>query len=154
MGRAVSMMKTADFNPHFFDWPSLTIYLHLAVSCATFLLGSMRGLWSNLDQIGAADMFLASRAVTAAFGTATVWLTYLVGRRWGTLEAVVAALVMAVIPNHVRESHYVLADVPTAFLTTLTFLLALRAQERSTLLALPGSGWRQGWPLPAGTTDR
>jgi hypothetical protein len=144
MGRAVSMMKTADFNPHFFDWPSLTIYLHLAVSCATFLLGSMRGLWTNLDQIGAADMFLASRAVTAAFGTATVWLTYLVGRRWGTLEAVLAALVMAVIPNHVRESHYVLADVPTAFLTTLTFLLALRAQERSTLLAFAWAGLAAG----------
>ena len=104
----------------------------------------MRGLWSNLDQIGAADMFLASRAVTAAFGTATVWLTYLAGRRWGTLEAVLAALVMAVIPNHVRESHYVLADVPTAFLTTLTFLLALRAQERSTLWAFVWAGLAAG----------
>ena len=51
---------------------------------------------------------------------------------------------MAVIPNHVRESHYVLADVPTAFLTTLTFLLALRAQERSTLWAFAWAGLAAG----------
>jgi hypothetical protein len=144
MERAVHMMKTGDFNPHFFDWPSLTIYVHLAVSCATFLVGSMRGMWSSLDQVGASDMFLASRAVTAAFGTATVWLTYLIGRRWGTVEAVVAALLLAVIPYHVRESHYVLADVPTAFLTTLTFLLALRANERSTLPAFAWAGLAAG----------
>ena len=144
MERAVRMMKTGDFNPHFFDWPSLTIYVHLAVSCATFLAGSTRGLWSSLDQVGASDMFLASRAVTAAFGTATVWLTYMVGRRWGSLEAVLAASMMAVIPYHVRESHYVLADVPTAFLTTLTFLLALRAHERSTRRAFAWAGLAAG----------
>ena len=43
MERAVRMMKTGDFNPHFFDWPSLAIYVHLVVACATFLIGSMRG---------------------------------------------------------------------------------------------------------------
>ena len=47
---------------------------------------------------------------------------------------------MAVMPAHVRESHYVLADVPTAFFTTLTFLLSLRAAERPTTGAFAWAG--------------
>ena len=144
MERVVRMMKTGDFNPHFFDWPSLTMYVHLVMACATFLAGAMRGYWSNLDQISAADLYLASRSVTALLGTATVALTYLAGRRWGTPHAVLAAALMAVIPNHVRQSHYVSTDVPTAFLTTLTFLLALRATERRTLWRFAQAGFAAG----------
>jgi 4-amino-4-deoxy-L-arabinose transferase-like glycosyltransferase len=144
MERVVRMMKTGDFNPHFFDWPSLTIYLHLAAACITFLTGAMRGYWSNLDQINATDLYLASRSATALLGTATVALTYLAGRRWGTPHALLASALMAVIPNHVRGSHYVQTDVPTGFLTTLTFLLALRANERRTAWAFAHAGFAAG----------
>jgi 4-amino-4-deoxy-L-arabinose transferase-like glycosyltransferase len=144
MERAVRMMKTGDFNPHFFDWPTLTIYLQFLVSCAVFLLGSMQAHWNHLDQVGAADMFLAGRALSAVIGSATVWVTYLIGRRWGSAEGVIAAALMAVIPYHVRESHYVLADVPTAFLTSLTCLLALRGHERPTTWAFAAAGLSAG----------
>ena len=140
MERAVRMMKTGDFNPHFFDWPSLTIYLQFIVSCLSFLAGSMRGAWNNLEGVGAADFYGAARGLTAAFGTGTVVLIYLAGRRWGTATALLAAALMAVMPYHVRESHYVLADVPTAFFTTLALLLALRAYERPSLGAFAWAG--------------
>ena len=39
MERVVRMMKTADFNPHFFDWPSLTIYLQLVHGLRLVSLG-------------------------------------------------------------------------------------------------------------------
>ena len=144
MERAVRMMKTGDFNPHFFDWPSLTIYLQFLVSCTVFLLGSMQAHWNHLDQVGAADVYLAGRALSALVGSATVWVTYLIGRRWGQAEGVLAAALMAVIPYHVRESHYVLADVPTAFLTSLTCLLALRGHERPTSWAFAAAGLSAG----------
>jgi 4-amino-4-deoxy-L-arabinose transferase-like glycosyltransferase len=144
MDRVVRMMKTGDFNPHFFDWPSLTIYLQLIVACATFLIGAMRGYWSHLDQIGASDLYLTGRALTALLGTATVALTYLAGRRWGTAVALLSAGLTAVVPNHVRGSHYVLTDVPTGFLTTLTFLLALRAAEGRTHRAFAYAGLGAG----------
>lgn len=141
MERAVGMMKSGDFNPRFFDWPSLTIYLHLIVACVTFLSGAMDGVWRHLDQVGPADMYLNGRALTALFGTATVWLVYLIGTRWGQIHGLVAAAICAVIPSHVRESHFVLTDVPTAFLTTCAVWLALRAHERATLarFALAGA---------------
>jgi 4-amino-4-deoxy-L-arabinose transferase-like glycosyltransferase len=140
MDRAVRMMKTADFNPHFFDWPSLTIYVQAAVACISFLWGAMHGAWSNLDQVSSAQFYLAGRTLTAALGTATVLVTYFAARRWGTATGLVAAGLMAVMPYHVRESHYVLADVPTAFLTTLAWLLTMRALERQTLGAYAWAG--------------
>lgn len=140
MERAVRMMKTLDLNPRFFDWPTLTVYVQLGVSCVTFLAGSMRGLWSSLDEVGAANFYEAGRTMTAAFGTATVLVTYWAARRWGTRTALLAAALMAVMPNHVRESHYALADVPTAFFTTLAFLMALRALERPTFGAFAWAG--------------
>ena len=65
MNRVAHMMKTGDFNPHFFDWPTLTFYMNLVVSCLTFLAGAMRGAWSHLDQISAAELYLAGRQFTA-----------------------------------------------------------------------------------------
>lgn len=144
MERAVNMMKTGDFNPHFFDWPSLTIYLHMALACLTFLMGAMDGAWRHLDQVGPADMYANGRTLTAAFGTATIWLVYLIGSRWSRQYGLLAAALCAVIPYHVRESHYVLADVPTAFFTTLTLWLALRALERGTLWSFALSGAAAG----------
>ena len=67
------------------------------------------------------------------FGVATVFLVYQVGMRWGARHALLAAGLMAVLPLHVRYSHYVLTDTPLTFFVTLTFLLSLSAHERGTL---------------------
>lgn len=144
MNRVVHMMKTGDFNPHFFDWPTLTFYLNLAVSCLTFLAGAMRGAWSHLDQVSASQMYLAGRQFTALAGAATVALTFVAGRRWGSPVALIAAGLMAVIPGHVRESHFVLTDVPTALFTTLALWMSLRAHERQTWAAFLWAGVSAG----------
>ena len=144
MERVVRMMKTGDFNPHFFDWPSLTFYLNLVVSVVAFLFGAMRGAWSHLDQISADQLYLAGRQFTALLGAATVALTFAAARRWSTAVGLFAAGFMAVMPNHVRESHYVLTDVPTTFFVTLSLLLALRAVERATLRSIGWAGFAVG----------
>src|SRR6476660_8229971 len=48
MDRAVRMVQTGDFNPHFFDYPSLYMYVQAAVVVARFLFGAVRGEWSSL----------------------------------------------------------------------------------------------------------
>ena len=144
MDRVVRMMKTGDFNPHFFDYPSLFIYVQLLVACARFLVGTMSGAWQSLSEVGADDFYLWGRAVTAILGTLTVLLVYLIGMRWGTRHAVLAAALLALMPHHVRESHHVLTDAPVTFLTTLTLLLALRAHEKGTLKAFAAAGASAG----------
>jgi 4-amino-4-deoxy-L-arabinose transferase-like glycosyltransferase len=142
--RVVGMMKTGDFNPHFFDYPGLYIYVQLVVACLRFLVGAMGGKWASLNQVGPADFYLWGRAVTAVLGTATVLLVYRIGMRWGSRHALLAAGLLAVMPNHVRESHFVLTDVPLTFFVTLTFLLALRAHEKGTLGAFAWAGAAAG----------
>jgi 4-amino-4-deoxy-L-arabinose transferase-like glycosyltransferase len=140
MDRAVRMIHTGDFNPHFFDYPSLYIYIQAVVAVVRFLLGAVRGEWASLAAATTSDFYLWGRAVTALLGVATVWVIYLGGLRWGARTALLAAALLAVMPLHVRESHYVLTDVPVTFFVTLTFVLSLRAHERSTMSAFVLAG--------------
>lgn len=144
MERAVRMIKTGDFNPHFYDYPALYIYIQAAVASVRFLVGAMRGQWSALAQVSAADFYLWARAVTASVGTASVYLLYRAGLRWGTTVALLGAALFAVMPLHVRESHFVLTDVPTTFFVVLTLLLSLRAYEQPRLATFILAGTAAG----------
>ncbi|MEO6212241.1 MAG: phospholipid carrier-dependent glycosyltransferase [Vicinamibacterales bacterium] len=149
MNRAYRMMRTGDFNPHFFDYPGLYIYVQAAVSVVRFMAGAMSGEWQALKDVSALDFYQWGRFVTAVLGTATVGLVYFIGLRWGTRYALLAAGLMAVMPLHVRESHFILTDVPMTFFVTLTLLLSLRANERARVWAFAAAGAAAG--LAAGT---
>jgi len=142
--RAVRMMKTGDLNPHFFDYPSLYMYVQALVAMVRFLFGAMQGEWAGLTQAPPEAFYLWARAVTATLGTATVWVIYHAGLRWGRRVALLAAVMFAVMPLHVRESHFVLTDVPVTFFVMVTLLLSLRAHERSTLVAFALAGAAAG----------
>jgi 4-amino-4-deoxy-L-arabinose transferase-like glycosyltransferase len=144
MNRAVLMMRTGDYNPRFFDYGGLYLYLQLIVASLRFLAGAIGGEWRSLSEVGPENFYLWGRALTAAFGTLTVLLVYQIGMRWGTRYALLAAALMAVMPLHVRESHYVLTDVPVTFFVTLTFLLSLRAHEQPRLSSFAWAGAAAG----------
>ena len=144
MVRAVGMMKTGDLNPHFFDYPSLYMYMEAIVAVARFLFGAMRGEWSALAQAPTEAFYLWGRALTALIGTATVLVVFQVGLRWSRPVALLAAVLFAVMPLHVRESHFVLTDVPVTFFVMLTLLMSLRAHERSTARAFALAGAAAG----------
>jgi 4-amino-4-deoxy-L-arabinose transferase-like glycosyltransferase len=149
MVRSLTMVKTGDFNPHFFEYPGLFLYVQAAVIVARFLAGATTAMWSSLAQVSDSDFYLWGRTVTAALGTATVFLLYRAGTRWGTRPALIAAAVFAVMPIHVRESHFVLTDVPMTFFVTLALVLSLRACEEGTPAAFAWAGAAAG--LAAGT---
>ncbi|MEO8074934.1 MAG: phospholipid carrier-dependent glycosyltransferase [Acidobacteriota bacterium] len=143
--RAFNMMRHGSLNPHgFFDYPGLSLYLQFVVSCVRFLTGAISGKWTSLDQASTASFYLWGRAVVATFGVATVLLVYQIGMRWGGRHALLAAGLFAVLPLHVRYSHYVLTDTPLTFFVTLTFLLSLAAHERNTLGAFAWAGAAAG----------
>jgi 4-amino-4-deoxy-L-arabinose transferase-like glycosyltransferase len=144
MERAVRMMKTGDLNPHFFDYPSLYIYVEGAVSTVRFLVGATQGLWNGLGQAQTEAFYLWGRAVTAIFGTASVWVVHRAGLYWGRRTALIAAVMLAVMPLHVRASHYTLTDVPATFFVLVTLLLSLRTHERSTLWSFALAGAAAG----------
>ncbi|MBV9866532.1 MAG: glycosyltransferase family 39 protein [Abitibacteriaceae bacterium] len=118
------------FNPHFFNYPTLYIYLvHLG-----YILGSGLGLThpaaSNPALIWTwmADVLLIGRVITALFGAATVSLVYLIGRDLkGHRIGLIAALMLAFLPGHVQHSHFATVDVPATFFITLSLWSAIHA---------------------------
>jgi len=140
----VRILKTGSFNPHFFEYPSGYIYVQLGVAIVNFLVGAMRHSWNTVAHVGPSDFYLWGRFATAALGTATLFLVYRVGLRWGGRVGLVAAALLAVMPIHVRESHFVLTDVPATFAVVLTLLLSLRASEQPTLRAFLAAGAAAG----------
>ncbi len=142
--RAVNAMRSGDFNPRFHDYPGLYIHTQTAVAVARFMTGAMAGKWTSLDQANPAEFYLWGRAVTAILGIATVFVVFELGKRWSAQHALLAAGLMAVLPTHVRESHYVLTDVPVTFAVSLVMLFSIRAYERATLAAFALAGAAAG----------
>jgi 4-amino-4-deoxy-L-arabinose transferase-like glycosyltransferase len=142
--RAVNMMRSGSLHPHFFDYPSLYLYVQLVVACARFVAGAISGQWASLADAPGGAFYLWGRAVTAALGVITVLLVYQIGARWGARHALLAAGLMAVVPVHVRYSHFVLTDTPLALFVTLTLLLSLSAHERATVRGFAWAGAAAG----------
>ena len=74
----------------------------------------------------------------------TVVLVWRAGLRWGRGIALLAAFALAIQPQHVRESHFALTDVPLTCLVTLTLLLSLRASESGRTRAFAAAGLAAG----------
>jgi 4-amino-4-deoxy-L-arabinose transferase-like glycosyltransferase len=153
--RVLAIMRTGDFNPHFFDYPGLAYYLHLPVACLRVLVGALRGEWGSLADAPSEAFYLWGRTVTATLGTATAFLVHQIAMRWGARHALLATALFAVMPMHVRESHFLLTDVPATFFVTLTPLLSLRAHEMTSARAFAWAGVAAGLATatkyPAGT---
>ena len=150
---AVDMVRTGDWNPHQFLYPSALIY---AESGVVAIVHALRG--TPLDTtvpIGLAGLaarsvgdvpvaqfpyVLGGRLLVATLGALTVVFVFLAARRLTTtIGAFGAAAIMAISPLHVVHSHFLTTDVPAAFIASLTLLLALVGRDR---------GWR--WLVAAG----
>ncbi len=123
---ALKMLQTGDFNPHFFRWPSLPFYAQFVLSVPTFFAGVSNTTIKNLSDIPTESFFLVGRYMSAIFGVATVFLTFLIGRAlYGAGIGLLGALVLAVLPLHAEHSHYVTPDVMVTFFSALTLLFAV-----------------------------
>jgi hypothetical protein len=128
-----------DPNPHFFNYPSLYIYVQFAGQGLAFLGMKVAGMIDSvLDYrvqyaLDPTPFYMMGRAITALFGIATVYVTYRLGRRTqGQALGIGAALLVAVNTFHVSKSQVIEVDVPLTFFAILTLLLAVRLLEAPT----------------------
>ncbi|MEM8530391.1 MAG: phospholipid carrier-dependent glycosyltransferase [Chloroflexota bacterium] len=134
--RAVAMLQTADYNPRSFIYPTLYTYLQVLVAGVHFIAGVGAGLYETVDDIDPAHYYVWGRAFTAVLGSATVLLTYVLGRMlYSPMVGLLAALFLAVYPSAVGDAHYITTDTPSMFFTLLAFVpitwMALRPPERN-----------------------
>ncbi|MCU0256568.1 MAG: glycosyltransferase family 39 protein [Vicinamibacterales bacterium] len=145
MTTVTRILKSGDFNPHFFEYPTGYIYVQLGGAVVTFLLGAMRHAWRAVEQVGPSDFYYGARLLSVAIAAGTIALVHQAGLRWGARAALAAAALLAVLPMHVRESHFALTDTPLTFAAALTLLLTLRASERPSLRAFLFAGAAAGF---------
>ena len=125
------------WNPHYFENPSLLIYLLGVEFSGIFAVGRLLQFGQDPGDLymvfrGEQDLFYGlARLNSVLLGTATVFVVYLIGRRlWSDRAGLVAAALLAVNFLHVRNSQYAVNDVPSTFFLVLSFYFTLDVIEK------------------------
>ena len=150
---AVVHLLQGDFNPHFFNYPSLSIYAtwiiyqFMAVFGLTTNVPDAPGGWPLIR-----DLIFAGRLFSVATGAATATLSYGIARQLGFHRgAVVAGILVALLPGLVQHSHYATVDIPATFFVALCIWLSLRARgAKAILVAALVAGLAAGTKYNAG----
>jgi len=128
--RGAFSMALGDLNPHFFNYGSLYLYLVGAAASlrdpALFRAIADAVPGSPLLPAAIRHWTLDARIVTLVLSVATVAVVSGIARRiWGHREGLAAALLLALAPLHVLQSHYGTVDVPGAFFAALALYFAV-----------------------------
>lgn len=124
IGHALGML-TGDLNPHFFNWPSLTLY----VFAVLFKVASVLRVPLDLSA-----QTLIARGLVALAGAATIVVLARLARDVaGRATALIAALFLAVAVLHVRDSHFATVDVLMTLLGTSSLAVLIGALQRDSI---------------------
>jgi hypothetical protein len=122
-----------NFNPQFFNYPSLTFYIHFIAQGLVFLalrfMGEIKSAtdWYVLYLTDPTPQYIGARLVGVGFGVATVFFTYKIARSVTTWRAaLLAALLLATSPFHIARSQMIEVDIPLAFFVVLGLYGAMR----------------------------
>lgn len=148
-----------DWNPHFFNYPSLTIYLQLLVQGLTLMVGRTLHHYASLaDYLTAYEtdptqMVIAARMVGVIADAVTLIAVVRIGERMRRGAGLVAAAVVAIAPTMILTSRAIYTDTPmTAFaVVALERMLSWRATGRhgALIAATVCSGLAAGCKYPA-----
>lgn len=135
---ALQMIKSGDYNPHFFKYGSLMIYLNLLIDQLYRIYLSLTGNLASVTNIRIAadtgwhwtishpNFYFWNRFLTATMGTATVFITYLISRsicnRW---TGIISAFFLSILPIHIVHSGFVTMDAPVALFVALVALFSI-----------------------------
>jgi hypothetical protein len=140
---------TGDLNPHFFNIPPLVSYLlfvcygiYYAAGWAAGIFHSVRD-FEQLFYFDSTSFYLIARLIFGVFfGTLSVYVLFRLVKRFGNVRtALWASFFLAANFLHVRDSHYIYADIPLLFVLLLGFFVIFRLSENP-------SSWK--WHLLAG----
>jgi 4-amino-4-deoxy-L-arabinose transferase-like glycosyltransferase len=146
-------VRHLDFNPHYFDNPTLFYYLIGAVAFAADRVGFLRVDGDERyyfdHPVHLARIIGLGRGLAVVFGVASVWLLYRLARAIGLARgtSILAALLLAVHPSHVVHSHFMTVNTAVTFGTLACFLLTARWLRRGDLPSAALAGIAAGLAL-------
>jgi 4-amino-4-deoxy-L-arabinose transferase-like glycosyltransferase len=140
-----TIFKTGDLNPHFFNYPSLFLYINSLAYIPYYLVGEMAGVFTSRSDImfpvslamGVAQSpmpstILLGRCITVIFGVGAVALTYAIGKRLSgsALVGLLASLMLAFSPTNVAHSRFITPDTFVVFFAAASFLAAVLVYQQ------------------------
>ena len=112
-----------DFKPAFYDYPWLYMWVLTGLYLVYYVWGVATGSFGSVADLVASwpvrwePFFLISRALSATAGVATVFVVYRLARKlWDEATALVAALFLALVFIHARDSHFGTTDTAMTLL--------------------------------------
>jgi len=147
VGIVLNILKTGDFNPHWFKYPSFRVYASLPVAIVYFLAAVARGKFTSVQQMVPARLLTAGSGTTeiaslyyglrlwmALFGIAGIAYLYHWARKHTNLRvALLAAVFLAVSPVHVLVSHWYRPDTVLALFCGAGVFAAVRLYQQDEL---------------------
>ena len=131
---AMGMLKTRDFNPHYFMNPPLLTYLHAFLMACYFIIGKIVGFFSSPEAVGKlfhtnpTIFYLIARLLSALLGTATCLVIYKIGKRLFNKDVgLISCVLLSFCFLHLSNSRYAVNDVPGTFFMALSFLYIINA---------------------------
>lgn len=125
-----------DFNPHFFNYPALTIYLNFALQGVQYIVGHLTGAFPTPEAFHQAFIknpglsILLSRSLNVLFETGTIVLLFLIAKRLaGEVAGLVSAALGSINLLLIKQSYLINVDTPLAFFALLSILFCLRLLE-------------------------
>jgi hypothetical protein len=130
----------AAMSPKFFIYSPLPMYALIAVRWVFEALWRPLVLTVPADQV---TFMVLARGISAAFGTATIPLVYLIARQVaGRRAGLFAAALMAAAVLHLRESHFFSVDILMVFFSVLTLWLLVRIAAPRAGTPADGITWK------------
>ena len=136
---AQRMLKTGDYNPDFYHWPPLLIYIHMLSYWPYFIIGRLSGAFESIHDIlppiqvamgttwsPMPTTVLMGRFISLLAGTGTVLCSYFATYKLSKNRAagLLAAGLMAIAPTSVYLDRFIAPDSLATFLLLLAFVYA------------------------------
>lgn len=122
-----------DFNPRWFMWPTLQMYITFMLYGVYFIILLILGLvrtagdFANFYYLNPGPFYLIARLLSSFAGAATVISLYYLGRRaYSQRTGLLASLFLAFAFLHVRDSHFARSDALMTFFLVLAFIYVFR----------------------------
>src|SRR5689334_20613712 len=125
----------ADLNPHFFNYPALSFYLHYAVQSVHYGAGRLLGIYPDLQAFGndLPASVIAARLFTSLLDAGSIFVAWLLARRIaGRTAGFIAAACVAFSPLAVRQAHLINVDTPLAFFALVALLFCAKIVDGPT----------------------
>jgi len=112
---------TGDLNPHYFNYPSLYMYVMFVIYGFIYVVGWLAGIFASTADFArlffndVTLFYLPGRLISALCGVASVAMVYLFGRRaYNVRVGLISASFLAFTVLHVEYSHFLKTHVPAA----------------------------------------